>query len=137
MPSAKLVLLIALVVLCAFVAESDAQYYYSPYYSYGGYGGYGYGYSYPYYAFAILYTFLATSHAFYIPPPVPPPYGYEGILGPFGPDPLILPPPIPVVPVLVPDYDFGCDYGCVYKREAGLRDENDDLVEAAKSEPEP
>ncbi|RCN50952.1 hypothetical protein ANCCAN_02965 [Ancylostoma caninum] len=51
MSSAKLVLLVALVVLCAFVAETEAQYYYSPYYSYGYYGYpsyYGY-YGYPSY----------------------------------------------------------------------------------------
>ncbi|KAF8384911.1 hypothetical protein PRIPAC_74053 [Pristionchus pacificus] len=53
MSSAKLILVCALLVLCAFVADVDAQYYWPSYY--GGYGGYGYGgygygsyYGYPY-----------------------------------------------------------------------------------------
>ncbi|PIO77442.1 hypothetical protein TELCIR_00467 [Teladorsagia circumcincta] len=47
------VLFAAIALLCAFVAETEAQYYYSPYYSsygYYGYPSYSYGYyGYPYY----------------------------------------------------------------------------------------
>ncbi|CAO4379167.1 Protein CBG23465 [Caenorhabditis briggsae] len=44
--NAKLLILVSLLVICAFVAETDAQYYYGSYgypSYYGGYGGYGYG----------------------------------------------------------------------------------------------
>ncbi|XGW05438.1 hypothetical protein V3C99_016080 [Haemonchus contortus] len=56
----KLALVVAIAILCAFVAETEAQYYYSPYYSYGGYYGYpaysyGYGYGYPYYGYGYGY----------------------------------------------------------------------------------
>ncbi|EPB66919.1 hypothetical protein ANCCEY_13990 [Ancylostoma ceylanicum] len=51
------VLLVALVVLCAFVAETEAQYYYSPYYSYGYYGYPSY---YSYYGYPSYYGYYET-----------------------------------------------------------------------------
>uniref|UniRef100_A0A1I7TBX8 FIP (Fungus-Induced Protein) Related n=1 Tax=Caenorhabditis tropicalis TaxID=1561998 RepID=A0A1I7TBX8_9PELO len=54
--NAKLLILVSILIICAFVTETDAQYYgyygYPSYgYGYGGYGGYGYGsyYGYPSY----------------------------------------------------------------------------------------
>ncbi|CAI4223643.1 unnamed protein product [Auanema sp. JU1783] len=51
MASAKFIILVSLLVLCAFVTQTEAQYAYSPYSYYGyGYGGYPYyNYYYPSY----------------------------------------------------------------------------------------